>query len=134
LAPELQHPVADFATWVLRKGRDTGQYPQPMVARSEAEISDQQLEEIWSWLSSFENPTSGQGLYEDFCANCHGADARGGRVGIPIFEEESDDIQKQVREGEDGSFAEIDSYMPARTAAELSNAELTLIAEYVAGL
>ncbi|HEX2878491.1 MAG TPA: cytochrome c, partial [Polyangiaceae bacterium] len=84
LGPELQHPVADFATWVVRSGRATTSYPAAMASFAPAAVSDAQLDEIWAWLDGLPKPTDGQELYEDYCANCHGSDALGGRVGKNI--------------------------------------------------
>lgn len=135
LGPELQHPVADYATWVARHGRATNTYPVPMAAYDTTLVSVEQLGEIWLWLGSFPMPSTGQGLYEDYCANCHGADALGGRVGKRIDDQEIQDVEEKVREGEGGNnFASTAQYMPHWSSAELSSNQLALIAEYITGL
>jgi len=135
LGPELRHPVADYSTWVVRNGRASETYPGPMVAFTDTLISDVQLEEVWAWLGSFDVPPTGQGLYEDYCANCHGADALGGRVGKHIEDKELADLQEKVRAGEGGNaFGNSALYMPHWGSAELSDTQLALIAEYIATL
>lgn len=137
LAPELQHPVADFSTWVVRSGRDSDSYAGPMIAYPETIVSDQQLEEIWTWLGSLPQPTTGEALYVDYCANCHGADARGGRVGQNIQEKGNElaDLTEKVREGEGGTnYGAAAMYMPHWTTTQISNEELTLIAEHLTTL
>jgi mono/diheme cytochrome c family protein len=137
LAPELQHPVADFSTWVVRNGRDSDGYAGPMLAYAETMVTDRQLEEIWTWLASLPQPTTGGALYLDYCANCHGTDARGGRVAKDIQEKgtEPADLTEKVREGEGGTnYAAATLYMPHWSTAQISNDELALIAEYITTL
>jgi mono/diheme cytochrome c family protein len=137
LGPELQHPVADFSTWVVRNGRDSDSYAGPMLAYTDTMVSDQQLEEIWTWLGGLPQPTSGEALYLDYCANCHGADSRGGRVAKNIQEKgnELGDLTEKVREGEGGTnYGAAALYMPHWNTAQISNEELALIAEHLTTL
>jgi mono/diheme cytochrome c family protein len=135
LGPELQHPVAGFSTWVVRNGRATTVYPAPMAVFDAPAINEAQLDEIWAWLDGLPNPTTGQALYDDYCANCHGADALGGRVGKDIEDKQLADVQEKVREGEGGNgYANTTGYMPRWSVGQLSDEELTLIANYIASL
>jgi mono/diheme cytochrome c family protein len=137
LGPELQHPVTGFSNWVVRNGRDSGSYPGPMIAYADTMVTDQQLEEIWTWLGSLPQPTTGETLYLDYCANCHGADSRGGRVGKNIQEKggELGDLTEKVREGEGGTnYAATAQYMPHWSTAQLSDDELALIAQHLTTL
>lgn len=137
LGPELQHPVAAFSTWVVRNGRDSDSYPGPMIAYPDTAVTDQQLEEIWTWLGGLPQPTTGEALYLDYCANCHGANARGGRVGKDIQEKgnELGDLTEKVREGEGGSnYGAAMLYMPHWSTSQISDDDLTLIAEHLTAL
>ena len=78
-------------------------------------------------------PTDGPGLYTRFCANCHGAGGRGAVVG-GIRGESLGEFREKVREGEGGrNYGNRGSYMPAWSAAQLSDAEITKIYEAVNG-
>lgn len=137
LGPELQHPVAAFSTWVVRNGRDSDSYPGPMIAYPETMVTEQQLEEIWTWLGGLPQPTTGEALYLDYCANCHGANARGGRVAKNIQEKgtELGDLTEKVREGEGGTnYGAAALYMPHWSTSQISDDELTLIAEHLTTL
>lgn len=132
--PQILSPVRGFATHVIRhgRGRELG-YADEMPAWDTTLISDAQLTSILDVLSAAPKPTTGQGLYGRFCGNCHGGDAQGGRVGKDITRE-TDEIHEAVREGHHvGQYAD-DEYMPAWSDAELTRAEVTLIAQYLATL
>lgn len=132
LGYELRHPVVSFANWVVRHGRTGGQFPVVMEAYPSAEISDRELSEIWSWLGSFPQPTTGEGLYLDYCANCHGENGRGGVVGVSL-RGESAVTARRVRLGENvGNFGQRGGYMPAFNTTLISDAELALIVQHVA--
>jgi mono/diheme cytochrome c family protein len=80
-------------------------------------------------------PTTGAGLYKDYCENCHGADALGGITMRPIAAEPVNVFIMDSRAGHHpGEFANRREYMPKWTAAELSDAELRSIFMYVDGL
>jgi mono/diheme cytochrome c family protein len=137
LGPELQHPVTGFSTWVARNGRDSDSYPGPMIAYAATLVTDQQLEEIWTWLGNLPQPTTGETLYLDYCANCHGADARGGRVGQNITEKGNEllDLTEKVREGAGGTnYGTAAQYMPHWSTSEISADELSSIAGYLTTL
>jgi mono/diheme cytochrome c family protein len=108
-----------------------------MAAFAESLVTDEQLDEIWAWLASFPQPTTGEDLYLDYCAGCHGVDARGGRVGKDIQEKgaELNDLTEKVREGEGGTnFGSAVLYMPHWATDEISDDELALIGEYLTTL
>ena len=75
------HPPEDYTRWIIRNGR-TGHpdFIVGMTAYDECALSDTTLDEIIAFLNAPPKPTDGQGLYEDFCANCHGDDGRGGLI------------------------------------------------------
>ena len=133
---ELRHPARGYSTFVVRNGRPGVEFPESeMSAYDTSILSVQQLEEIWDFLSDMPQPTTGEGLFLDYCANCHGADALGGVVDEDLDEEVFIDILEQVREGDgDNDYAARLEYMPSRTSAELSDAQLLLIADYLSTL
>lgn len=137
LGYEVQHPVRDYSTWVVRNGRPPGNAELPgsvMVAYAPGTLEDATLEEIWDYLDTFAQPTTGEALYMDYCGNCHGADAAGGITGVDIRVELAEIFEK-VREGENvGNYAARGSSMPRFSESRISDAEIQLIADYVAGL
>lgn len=133
--PEIRHTPTTYATWVVRHGRpapsamvDFPEVPTPM----KTDISAADLTAILTWLAGQPKPTTGQGLYKDFCGNCHGPmTASGGAVPVNIIGKKSADILQRVRMGEGADPGVRNSYMPAETAAELSDQEVTLISQYL---
>ena len=98
-------------------------------------ILQAEIEEIWDFLSDMPQPTTGEGLFLDYCANCHGADALGGVVDEDLDEEDFLNIVETVREGEgENDYGARLEYMPSWTNAELSDAQLKLIADYLSTL
>jgi mono/diheme cytochrome c family protein len=137
LAYALQHPVRDYSTWVVRNGRPGIEFPGTvMAAYGPGTASDATLEEVWDYLDSFPQPTTGEGLFLDYCRNCHGEDASGGVTGVDLREADAlAEIFEQVREGDgDGNFAARDEFMPAFDTTRLSDAEVQLIADHIASL
>jgi hypothetical protein len=135
LGPDIQHPVEDYATWVVRNGRDGAMiYLGPMLAYDEATLTDEVLSGIWTFLAEQPQPTTGEGLYMDYCAACHGDDGAGGPTARPIVNE-AHEITSLVRSGHSlGNFAERREFMPQWSTDELSDAELQLITQYVESL
>jgi ubiquinol-cytochrome c reductase cytochrome c subunit len=131
----LQHPERGYATWVVRSGRMGMELaPSIMTPYSEAVFSDAELESIFDYLDSFPKPTDGEGLYLDYCRNCHGLDAAGGEAQKDIRFELGEALEK-VREGEGGSnYGARTSYMPSYTSEELSNDDVAAIVAYVQSL
>jgi mono/diheme cytochrome c family protein len=134
LAPEVQHPVRDYSSWVVRKGRAMTTFPKPMEPFEMGELSDAQVKLIWDYLDLPPQPTTGQALYLDYCGNCHGADGKGGPTTRPIVDE-LQGLKDQVRKGaHPGEFDMRREYMPAWTTARITDAELDLIYKYVESL
>lgn len=135
LAPEIQHPVEDYATWVVRNGREHPDFEEPMPEYGEDVVSDELLGEIFVFLQSFPEPTTGEGLYLDHCANCHGVDALGGVTTRDISAEGPAGVLMHVRQGaHPGEFENRREYMHAYTAEELSDEQVQLIAEHIQSL
>jgi mono/diheme cytochrome c family protein len=132
LAPELLHPVVDYATWVVRNGREGHPaYSLPMPAFGSDKLSDEGLTEIFEWLNSAPQPTTGEGLYKDYCSNCHGDDGSG-TTNHDATNVSLDEMIQNVRNGHHaGEFSRRTGFMPSWSADELSDAEINLIYNYV---
>lgn len=127
----VQHPVVGYATYVIRNGRPGTPFTHAMPAYSTAKISATQLTEMLTWLRNQPKPTTGQALYNTYCGNCHGANARGGIVGEGLKGKGSLFLSL-TRSGHGGSsYANRISYMPAWSSAEISDADVQLMVQYV---
>jgi mono/diheme cytochrome c family protein len=134
LAPEIQHPVREYDTWVVRNGRAMTTFLKPMEKWGTDKLSDAQLMLIFDYLDQPPQPTTGQALYMDYCANCHGADAKGGPTMRNIVNEVPN-ILKQVRAGKNvGQYQMRHDSMPVFSTMRISDPELTMIRDYVDSL
>jgi mono/diheme cytochrome c family protein len=135
LGPTILNPVAGYATFVVRAGRNEMGFPNGgMAALTATDLPDAQLAAILTFLGTAAKPTTGPELYGRFCENCHGANGRSGRVAKNIVRE-ANAIARIVRTGHGGSsYGSRGSYMPSWTTAELTDAEVTAIRTYVTGL
>ena len=135
IAYEIRHPHDDYARWVVRNGRASIEFQNQMPQFTEALLDDEELDRILEYLDGFPQPTTPEDLYLDYCRNCHGIDAQGGVVGQALTGEPLEEFIEKVREGEGGSnYGARMSFMPARTQAELSDAEIEAIFDYVGSL
>jgi|GEM_PF-1920556 len=137
--PEVQHPVRDFATWVIRNGRQNnpGFPSSAMAAFTTAQLPEATLTAIFDWLSTpaLPKPTTGAALYKDYCSNCHGPGGTGGTAGHNAKGESMSKALQMVRGGHGlGSFSSRTSYMPKWSATELTDAEVGLIVSYLDSL
>lgn len=131
----IRNPVVGYATWVIRNGRPGPAFYNAMPRYGTDTLSNAQLTEILNWLRSAPHPSDGKGLYERFCANCHGMNARGGIASNKILKKELDDFNEKIRRGIGGtSYSNRTKYMPAWPASEISNAEIDLMVGYVRSL
>jgi mono/diheme cytochrome c family protein len=132
MGPEIRHPARPYASWVIRHGREGKGFPGPMIPYSTAVVSDQQLADILDLLWSYPKPTDAKGLYIDFCANCHGANGRGGTVGTSIVGKSTTEITSTVRSGKGVStdYGNRTKYMPPFSKTQITDAELALLAPY----
>lgn len=134
LAPEIQHPVRDYSTWVVRHGLPGMGFVKPMAIVGPDKLSDADLTLIWDFLDQPPQPTTGQALYHDYCANCHGADGKGGPTMRNITNELAK-LKTQVRMGSKlGQFQLRHDFMPAFPTSRLSDSEVDLIYAYVDSL
>ena len=129
-APQILDPVKAYASYVVRHGRGAEMgFADGMAAFDPTMLPDAKLTAIIDWLAAAPKPADGGGLYTRFCANCHGANSRGGRTGKSIRNETSFSI---VRTGHGGtSFGSRTSYMPAFDRAAITDAELVAIRSYI---
>lgn len=134
--PEIKHPVADFATWVIRNGRAHPDFMEPMPKFPTDMLSDANLQGILSYLSAQPKPTTGPALYLDYCANCHGANGAGGVTMRSLLNVTMmSALTTSVRNGHHaGEFSNRRDFMPKWTAAQLSDAELQLIFQHIQSL
>ncbi|MCA9557197.1 MAG: c-type cytochrome, partial [Myxococcales bacterium] len=132
--PQIRNPVVPYATWVVRNGRPGSGYADAMPPYGEDELTPGELDEILGWLSAMPKPADGAGLFRTFCANCHGANGRGGPVGEGIVGEGVGEWIEVVREGEGGrNYGRRGGYMPSWSRAQLTDAEIRLMYEAVSG-
>jgi mono/diheme cytochrome c family protein len=135
MGPDIQHPVVDFATWMVRNGRMHPSFMLPMPKYLPAQLPDVELQGILSYMAARPKPTSGADLYKDYCQNCHGADGKGGATMRTLAAKPMSEYLTKVRGGHNpGEFANRREYMPKWTPAELSDAEIRLIFTHVSGL
>jgi mono/diheme cytochrome c family protein len=130
LGPEIRHTPATYSNYVVRNGRPT---PSLMTAYNVAAVSDADVLAIQNWLTTQPKPTTPQGLYLDFCGNCHGPMGGGGSTpwkaqGLPTAT-----IIAKVRSGVGTDPSMRAAYMPAFGVDALTDAELTSIAQFLGG-
>ena len=85
------------------------------------------MAQMISWIDRFPNAETGEGLYHQFCANCHGLTGVPGRFAAEFGEEP---IAVVTRGGKEDSVAN-PRYMPGWSTSEMSDAELQLIEAFV---
>jgi mono/diheme cytochrome c family protein len=130
---DIMHPVRDFSEWVVRNGLPGSGYKGPMERWEQAVLSDSDLELIFDYLDTPPQSTTGQGLFTDYCANCHGADGKGGPTTRDLTGDEALSLlEDRVRNG--SHVTEYDNrieFMPVFDPSVLSDAEMLLIRDYV---
>jgi mono/diheme cytochrome c family protein len=139
IGPEIRHTPVDYATWVVRNGRTFMGKPTSMVAvpptstdPTKSAITNADLMAVLAWLDGAPKPTTGQGLYKDFCGNCHGPNmGTGGNIPVNITGKMVAQITQKVRVGEGMDPGMRNGYMPAETTAALTDAELALISTFL---
>lgn len=134
IGPEIRHAPASYATYVVRNGRAPfimAAFPEaPAMGKTDVSAAD--LTSILTWLGSMPKPTTPEGLYKDFCGNCHGPKmATGGAVPVGITGKKQAEVIQKVRMGVGTDPAMRNSYMPIIDAAALSDAELGSIMTFI---
>ena len=129
--PEVRHSNADYVRWLVREGRmDHPDFPDGMPEVPPECLTDPMIEEIITFLNSFPEPTTGAELYADYCANCHGADGRGGISGISLDGELHENAGIAVSGNDTANYASRETYMPGQ-GDRLTAAEIQLITDYL---
>lgn len=132
IAPEIQHPPADYFAWVVRHGLE-GAFDPPMSPFDEVSLDDRKLQAIFEYLTQLPQPTTEAGLYADYCANCHGADARGGVAHKTIAGK--DEFLEVLRQGKGGTdYAARTRYMPNFGSSVLDGEVVSELEHYVGAL
>lgn len=148
LGPEIQHPTRELFDFLVRNGEphQLAAYAAPMPGFPDTLVSSTDLDSIFDWLQAMPQPTTGQALFADYCSYCHGSDGRGGVVGVAYasayhsapFRRKGAAFRDYVRAGHlvDDKGAPVPvsnrhAYMPAFGPALLSDAELTLIENWL---
>jgi mono/diheme cytochrome c family protein len=132
IAPEVRHTPAAFAQQVIRNGRKFMNQTTLMLPFAQTSLNDADMMSIITWLNTAPKPTTGQGLYKDFCGNCHGPTTpSGGSVPISIQNKLRADVKLKVRNGEGTDQSMRNLYMPAHSTMDLSDAELDLILDFI---
>ena len=128
--PQLRFQDDALARYTVRNGRNGPGNPSSMPVYSTADVADADLNEILAWLGSFPKPTTGEGLYQQFCSNCHGANGLGGPSAEPLAGRLS--VGDIVRTGHaPGRYADRREYMSSWGEDQISADELALIAQYI---
>lgn len=133
----IRRPARDFATWVIRNGRGSPSFANDMPQYEFDRITDEQLGEMLDWLHTFPEPDDGRGLYEMYCANCHGLDGTGGtsRKDLVDKSDSRGDFYEKVREGEGGTqYGDRREYMPGWPESEISRSEVDRIVDWLQSL
>jgi mono/diheme cytochrome c family protein len=104
-----------------------------MLAYDTEDLSDMELAEILEFLAGQPQPTSGEDLYLDYCAACHGVDGAGGPTMRSVIGE-AGAAERLVRNGHAGEFSNRREYMPKWSTDEISDPELDLIITYIGTL
>lgn len=139
LAPEIRHTPKDYATRIVRGGRlDTMGKPTAMLdfpstpSATRTVVSDPDLTAILGWLDELPRPTTGKGLYRDFCGNCHGPSTpTGGAVGVAIVGKAASLVTMKVRAGVGSDITMRGAFMPQFAPTLLTDAELALIQSFI---
>jgi mono/diheme cytochrome c family protein len=136
LAPETQHPVRDYSTWVVRTGlpgKGPGMtYPKPMDPFTADMLSDADLMLIFDYLDKAPKPTTAQELYHDYCGNCHGADGKGGPTTRDLTGNITHDFEDIIRQGtHPGMYDERNEYMSKFDMSWITDEQMQMIKDYI---
>ncbi len=141
LGPDARHPVDEYVRWLVRNGsadrmaNEMELYPAPMLPIGEDALPDSDLDLIIEYLSNrevFPQPTTGEGLYADYCTGCHWDDGLGAPTGRPLDEVTAAEVLEDPRIGHHpGEFDMSNEYMPIFSEEMLTDEELQMLADYI---
>ncbi len=133
---QLRYKDPGYSSSITRSGRSLYNFkdsPGGMPAFDSTQLSDVDMAEIWTWLDAFPNETTDEGLYLQFCGNCHGATGKAPEVEQDLTT--VSDVTSDVRSGHGGTgYDARTKYMPAWTAAVISDAEIAQMNAHISGL
>ena len=128
---QLRYQADAYSKWVIRNGRASSDFASDMPAFPE--LSDEQVDEMLAWLSSFPKPETGEGLYAQYCANCHGAGGSDGPVGEGVRGDT--EVWEKVRRGENTSnLGSRSTYMPGWSADVITDADIDAMEAYLGSI
>ena len=131
------------AKFVIRNGRKDSQgkptsmvaFPATATMPTETALTEAEVSEIVTWLNGAPKPTTPDGLYKDFCGNCHGPmGASGGAVGVKLQGVSAAAVDAVVRAGKGTDMANRTAYMPAFDTTLLTDAELGMIKTFIGAI
>jgi mono/diheme cytochrome c family protein len=136
IGPELRHVDPVLATWIVRNGRGSMSiYPPaaPATNPTAGFVTDAELTEIVTWLNGQPKPTTPEGLYKDFCGNCHGpaTNPTGGAVPWAVKGLPTATYTLFVRGGSGTDPSQRSKYMPKFDTTKLTDAELAQITTFL---
>ncbi len=133
---QLRYKDDGYSTFQTRTGRSLYAFsdsPNGMPAFTDAQVSDTHLNEMWDWLNSLPNESTDEGLYLQFCGNCHGVDGRAIEVERNI--DGATDFNGDVRNGHNaGQYDARTRFMSKWDASQISDQELSQITSHVSQL
>ena len=130
VGPEILHPTADYTVWLVRNGRKHPQYNLAMPAYTQNQLSDNELNQIIDWLSAAPKPTTGEGLYRDYCYHCHEDNGRG-TAGHNAKGRTVSQLTTNIRNGHNlSNFGTRNKYMPKWNVNELTTSDIQKIQTY----
>ena len=135
LMPPPKFPMLRYLG-VIGDGRDEmSAFAIAMPALDPTALRENSLNALFDYLDDFEKPIDGDGLFALFCANCHGVDAKGGRVDKGIRSNGSGDYSEKIRRGEGGTaYGSRSNFMPAWAPDALSQEDISAMVTYVKSL
>ena len=130
VGPEILHPTADYTVWLTRTGRKHPNYTIAMPAYTQSQLSDKELNQIIDWLSAAPKPTTGEGLYRDYCFHCHADDGRG-TAGHSAKGRTISQLTSNIRNGHNlSNFGTRNKYMPKWSVSELTADDIQKMQTY----
>ncbi len=130
LGPGVRYSDSGLTHFLVREGRESMTYPAPMVPLGEDVLTEAEIDLVIEYLWSFPKPTTGQELFVQMCANCHGGDGAGGPTGRRVIGE-SQRAQQLVRNGHNGAYDDRREFMPSYDQEQISDQELQMIIQFI---
>jgi mono/diheme cytochrome c family protein len=134
-APDIRHVPPVYGAWIIRNGGARGMGFSTMSPFAVTALSDADMQAILTWVDSMPKPTTPEGLYKDFCGNCHGpSNPTGGAVAVNIKGIKKGLVTAYVRSGNGMDPMQRGEYMPAFDTTLLTDPELDQIQTYIGSI